>query len=141
MSGVTTDATTVQLVEPPAAATTPTRPKPLRLSFCHNGGQRKGQPQSTALVVPIADQVLATAANKLKLKKKDVARARVFASSVGARACALLGRTQTSAAAPGAVLHNWRGLPGRETASWSTTLRMSSWSMSAAGSARPVALR
>ena len=78
MSGVTTDATTVQLVEPPAAATTPTRPKPLRLSFCHNGGQRKGQPQSTALVVPIADQVLATAANKLKLKKKDVARARLF---------------------------------------------------------------
>ena len=65
-------------VEAVASAPAAARPKPIRLSFCLNAGPRKGQPQSTALVVPEAALVRSAAANKLRLKKKDVARARLF---------------------------------------------------------------
>ena len=63
---------------PAAADPTPTAARPLRLSFTLNAGAKKGQAQSTALVAPVMDLVLAAAANKLRLKKKDVSRARLF---------------------------------------------------------------
>ena len=50
----------------------------LRVSFCLHAGDKKGQPQCTCVVAPSAEILLATATNKLRLKKKDAARARLF---------------------------------------------------------------
>ena len=55
-----------------------TSARPVRLSFCLNAGQRKGQAQATALVAPVAELVLAAAMHKLRLKKKDMSRAHLY---------------------------------------------------------------
>ena len=56
---------------------------PLRLSVCLNAGPTKGKPQATILVEPGTEAVLAAAANKLRLKKRDTARARLFVWRTG----------------------------------------------------------
>ena len=58
-------------------------PTSLRLSVCLNAGPSKGQPQATLLVAPNTDAILQAAANKLRLKKKDVARAQLFVWRTG----------------------------------------------------------
>ncbi len=56
----------------------------LRLSVCLNAGPRKGQAQAAILVkTPDTESVLAAAANKLRLKKKEVALARLFVWRTG----------------------------------------------------------
>ena len=51
--------------------------------MCLNAGSSKGQPQATLLVAPNTDAILQAAANKLRLKKKDVARAQLFVWRTG----------------------------------------------------------
>ncbi len=55
----------------------------LRLGVCLNGGSGKGQAQATLLVPPVTDQIVEAAANKLRLKKKDLGRARAFVWRTG----------------------------------------------------------
>jgi protein N-terminal methyltransferase len=50
----------------------------LRLQLGLNAGPRTGQALATVLVAPTADAVLKAAVNKLRLKKKDAVRARLF---------------------------------------------------------------
>ena len=58
-------------------------PPTVRLSVCLNAGPKKGAP-AAALLVPLqTEAVLAAASNKLRLKKKEVARARLFVWRTG----------------------------------------------------------
>lgn len=50
----------------------------IRVSFCMNAGPRAGVVQAAALSNPAADELLKVAGNKLRLKKGEVARARLF---------------------------------------------------------------
>jgi len=50
----------------------------IRVSFCLNAGPRAGVVQAAALSKPAADELLKVAGNKLRLKKGEVARARLF---------------------------------------------------------------
>jgi hypothetical protein len=50
----------------------------IRVSFCLNAGPRAGFVQAAALSKPAADELLKVAGNKLRLKKGEVARARLF---------------------------------------------------------------
>lgn len=50
----------------------------IRVSFCLNSGPRAGVVQAAALSKPVADELLKVAGNKLRLKKGEVARARLF---------------------------------------------------------------
>lgn len=58
-------------------------PRPVRLSFCLNAGARKGHPQCTAVVAPTTGAILQAAANKLRLKKKEQERVRLFVWGTG----------------------------------------------------------
>ena len=55
----------------------------LRVSVCLNAGPRKGQPQTTLVAPPQTEAILSAAANKLRLKKKEVGRARLFVWRTG----------------------------------------------------------
>ena len=66
-----------------ASETTATSTAPLRLSVCLNAGPKKGIAAAALLVPPQTEAVLAAATNKLRLKKKEVARARLFVWRTG----------------------------------------------------------
>ena len=55
----------------------------VRVQVCLNAGPRAGQPQAAIVVAPLAEALIAAAANKLRLKKRDVARARAFVWGTG----------------------------------------------------------
>lgn len=55
----------------------------IRLTLTLNVGPRQGDPLAAILVRPDAEAVLTAAANKLRLKKKDVTRARLFVWRAG----------------------------------------------------------
>ncbi|KAL1504898.1 hypothetical protein AB1Y20_008667 [Prymnesium parvum] len=50
----------------------------VRLSLCLNAGPKQGQTQAAVAVLPEGAQLAQIAANKLRLKKKDAARLRLF---------------------------------------------------------------
>ena len=50
----------------------------VRLSVCLNSGPRRGKPEAALLVAADTESILAAAANKLRLKKKDIGKARVY---------------------------------------------------------------
>lgn len=56
----------------------------LRLSLGHNSGPRAGQPLGAAIIEPTWPALLQAAANKLRLKKKEVIAARMFVWRTGA---------------------------------------------------------
>ena len=56
----------------------------VRLSVCLNSGVRRGQPEAVIVTPAETEAILTAAANKLRLKKKDVGRARMFVWSTGA---------------------------------------------------------
>lgn len=71
----------------------------LRLSFCLNAGAKAGKPIATIAVTDLSTEALLTAAsNKLRLKKKDVANAKLFLWCKDARGGTELprGGTETS---------------------------------------------
>ena len=49
-----------------------------RLSLCLNSGPKQGQAQAAVVVKTQGEALVQAAANKLRLKKKDVARVRLF---------------------------------------------------------------
>ena len=55
-----------------------------RISLCMNSGPRQGQSQATVVLsAPDADALVQAAANKLRLKKKDLPRVRLFVWGAG----------------------------------------------------------
>ena len=50
----------------------------IRVSFCMNSGPKAGVPQAAALSKTATDELLKVAVNKLRLKKAEAARARLF---------------------------------------------------------------
>ena len=60
-------------------------PVPVRVSVCLNSGSAKGKPQAALVLSSDSTEILlAAAANKLRLKKKDVERAKLFVWRTGA---------------------------------------------------------
>ena len=55
----------------------------LRVSVCLNAGPQKGHPQCSLVAPPSTEAILTAAANKLRLKKKEVGRARLFVWRTG----------------------------------------------------------
>ena len=55
----------------------------VRVGVCLNAGPRRGQAEAVVLAAPEAEAILAAAANKLRLKKKDVSRAQLYVWSSG----------------------------------------------------------
>ena len=52
---------------------------PIRVSICLNAGAKAGKPVATLILADMSTEaLLAQAANKLRLKKKDVASAKLF---------------------------------------------------------------
>lgn len=58
-------------------------PVKLRLSFALNSGSKSGTAVAAAVVLATTDAILAVAMNKLKLKKKEAAKARLFVWRTG----------------------------------------------------------
>ena len=55
----------------------------LRVSVCLNAGPQKGHAQCSLVAPPSTEAILTAAANKLRLKKKEVGRARLFVWRTG----------------------------------------------------------
>ena len=55
----------------------------LRVSVCLNAGPQKGHPQCSLVAPPSTEAILTAAANKLRLKKKEIGRARLFVWRTG----------------------------------------------------------
>ena len=55
----------------------------LRVSVCLNAGPQKGHPQCSLIAPPSTEAILTAAANKLRLKKKEVGHARLFVWRTG----------------------------------------------------------
>ena len=55
----------------------------IRVSFCLNAGPQTGVVQAAALSRPVTDELLKVAGNKLRLKKAEAARARLFVWGTG----------------------------------------------------------
>ena len=73
-----------------------------RLSVCLNAGQRKGQAQAALVLAPphTTEALLQAAANKLRLKKKDTVRARLFVWKSGIEVCCCMTRKPIPSTAP-----------------------------------------
>jgi hypothetical protein len=55
----------------------------IRVSFCMNAGPKAGVPLAAALSKPHTDELLKVATNKLRLKKAEATRARLFVWKYG----------------------------------------------------------
>ena len=55
----------------------------LRVSVCLNAGPQKGHAQCSLVAPPSTEAILTAAANKLRLKKKEIGRARLFVWRTG----------------------------------------------------------
>ena len=63
----------------------------LRVSVCLNAGPQKGHPQCSLVAPPSTEAILTAAANKLRLKKKEIGRARLFVWRARGARCAQTG--------------------------------------------------